>query len=141
MLLKLQNRQSRRPSLLPMPSSAGSGAKGRRPYMFRMHCQFALVLAVAGLLWIPELSVAQDSPVQGQVAVATAAGSPAVLAELRRGEAVVIYENAALIIAAQSAPLIDVLRQVCSQIGAELDAPSEATELTVGFFGPGPARE
>jgi hypothetical protein len=54
---------------------------------------------------------------------------------------VVIYENAALTIATQSAPLINVLRQVCSELGAELDAPSEATVPTAGFFGPGPARE
>jgi hypothetical protein len=109
--------------------------------MFLMRSQFALVLIVAGLLWIPELSGAQDSPVQGQVAAATASGSPAALAELPRGEAVVIYENAALTIAAQSAPLIDVLRQVCSQLGAKLDAPSEANEPVVGIFGPGPARD
>jgi hypothetical protein len=109
--------------------------------MFLMRSQFALVLAIAGALWIPELSGAQDSSVQGQVAVAAASGSPAALAEVPRGEAVVIYENAALTIAAQSAPLIDVLREVCNQLGAELDAPSEANEPVVGIFGPGPARD
>jgi hypothetical protein len=58
-----------------------------------------------------------------------------------RGEAVVTFENAALTIASQGAPLIDVLRQVCSQLGAALDAPSEANQPVVGIFGPGSARE
>ena len=109
--------------------------------MFLMRSQFALVLAVAGLLWIPELSGAQDSQAQGHVTAATASDSSAALAEVPRGEAVVIYENAALTIAAQSVPLIDVLREVCKQLGAELDAPFEANEPVVGIFGPGPARE
>jgi hypothetical protein len=54
---------------------------------------------------------------------------------------VVIYESAVLTIAAHGAPLIDVLREACSQLGTELDAPSDANEPVVGFFGPGPARE
>ena len=53
----------------------------------------------------------------------------------------VIYQNAELTIAAHGAPLIDVLREACSQLGTELDAPSNANEPVVGFFGPGPARE
>jgi hypothetical protein len=39
--------------------------------MFLMRSQFALVLAVAGLLCIPELSGAQDSLVEAQVAAAS----------------------------------------------------------------------
>jgi hypothetical protein len=109
--------------------------------MFLMRSQFALVLAVAGVLWIPELGGAQDAQLQGHVTAATASDSSAALAAVPRGETVVIYENATLTIATQSAPLIDVLREVCSQIGAELDAPSEAHEPVVGIFGPGPARD
>jgi hypothetical protein len=109
--------------------------------MFLMRSQFALVLAVAGVLWIPEPSGAQDSQLQRHVTAATASDSSAALAEVPRGEVVVIYEKAALTIAAQSAPVIDVLREVCKQLGAELDAPSEANEPVVGIFGPGPARD
>jgi hypothetical protein len=107
--------------------------------MFLMRSQFTVVLAAAGLLWIPELSGAQDSRIQGQVAAASR--PTAELAAVPRGEALVTYENATLTIASQGAPLIDVFRQACSQLRATLDAPSEANQPVVGIFGPGSPRE
>ncbi len=109
--------------------------------MFLMRCQFVFLLAVTGLLSFPSLSGAQESQSQGQATAATDPESLATLAEMAPGQTMAIYQNAALTIAAHGAPLIDVLREVCSQLGAELDAPSEANEPVVGIFGPGPARE
>jgi len=107
--------------------------------MFPMRSPLVFVLAVTGLLWVSPLSRAQDSRIQGQAA-ATAASAVA-LSEVPTGQAVVMYQNGGLTVEAQSAPLIDILREVCGQMGAELDAPPEAIEPVVGFFGPGPARE
>ena len=109
--------------------------------MFLMRSQFVFLLVVTGLLWAPSSSGAQDSPSQGQAIATTDPESLATIAEISPGQAVVIYQNAELTIAAHSAPLIDILREACSQLGAELDAPSTANEPVVGFFGPGPARE
>jgi hypothetical protein len=109
--------------------------------MFLMRSQFLFLLVVTGLLWVPSLSGAQDSPSQGQAIATTDPESLATIAEISPGQAVVIYQSAALTIATHGAPLIDVLREACSQLGTELDAPSDANEPVVGFFGPGPARE
>jgi hypothetical protein len=109
--------------------------------MFPMRSRFVFVAAVAGLLWVSPLTAAQDSRISGQAAATTASASAAALAELPTGQAIVEYQNAAVTVKAQRAPLIDVLREVCTQIGAELDAPPEANEPVVGIFGPGPARE
>jgi hypothetical protein len=65
---------------------------------------------------------------------------PAALPKVAAGQAVVTYENGQLTIEAKNAPLIDVLRAVCSQIGAELDAPPEAREPILMTLGPAPAR-
>src|SRR6266404_293947 len=104
--------------------------------MLSRRWQFALVLAVAGLLWLPARSWAQDPQVQEQARVKAPPGPSATLAEMAPGHVVVTYENRQLTIEARNAPLIDVLRAVCSQIGAELDAPPEAREPILLTLGP-----
>lgn len=109
--------------------------------MYFMRSQFMLAIAAMSLLSVSALSRAQDSQVRRQAAVTPVPGLSAALAQLPTGEAVAVYANSELTIVAQRAALIDVLREACSQIGAELDAPAEANEPLVGVFGPGPARE
>jgi hypothetical protein len=53
---------------------------------------------------------------------------------------VVIYEHPELTIKSHGASLIDVLRAVCAQIGAELEAPSLADDVVLGIIGPGDVR-
>jgi hypothetical protein len=57
------------------------------------------------------------------------------------GQAVVTYQNGQLTIEANNASLIDVLREVCKQIGAELDSQAVADERVFNVLGPGPTRE
>jgi hypothetical protein len=53
---------------------------------------------------------------------------------------VVTYDIAGLTIKSHGASLIDVLRAVCAQIGAELEAPSLADDVVLGIIGPGSVR-
>jgi hypothetical protein len=53
---------------------------------------------------------------------------------------VVRYENGELTVKANNAPLVDVLRAICGQIGAVLEAPAEAREPILMTLGPAPAR-
>jgi hypothetical protein len=53
----------------------------------------------------------------------------------------VAYTAGQLTIVAHNSTLVDVLRAVHAQTGAELDVPSNATERVVASLGPGPARE
>ncbi len=108
--------------------------------MLSRRWQFAFVLAVVGLLWLPAQSWAHDPQVQEQARVKAPPGPPAALAEIAPGQVAVRYENGQLTIEAKNAPLIDILRAVCSQIGAELDAPPEAREPILLTLGPAPAR-
>jgi hypothetical protein len=59
------------------------------------------------------------------------------LAGVPSGQVVVTYENAELMIKSHSASLMDVLRAVCAQIGAELEAPSVGDDVVLGVLGPG----
>jgi hypothetical protein len=61
--------------------------------------------------------------------------------QIPQGQAAVTYENGQLTIKAKNAPLSEVLRAVCKQIGAGLDAQTDAREPVLGVLGPGPARE
>src|SRR5438034_4254095 len=103
--------------------------------------QFAFVAALAGLLWLPARSWAQDPPVQEQIKVRAPNEPPAAFAQVPAGQAVVTYKNGQLTIEANNASLIDVLRAICKQIGAELDAQAVADERIFSVLGPGPARE
>jgi hypothetical protein len=92
------------------------------------------------LLWLPAGSRAQNPQAQEQATANAAPEPPASLAEVPEGQVVVRYENGELTIKANHAPLVDVLRAVCGQIGAELDAPTEAREPILIILGPAPAR-
>ncbi|SRR6266403_1412884 len=109
--------------------------------MLSRRWQFALVLAVAGLLWLPARSWAQDPQVQEQIKVRAPNKPPAALPQVAAGKAVVTYQNGQLTIEANNASLIDVLRAVCKQIGAELDSQAVADERVFNVLGPGPTRE
>ena len=108
--------------------------------MLSQRSRYVFVLAVAGLLWLQARSWAQDPQVQEHARVNAPPGPSAALAEMAPGHVVVTYENRQLTIEARNAPLIDVLRAVCSQIGTELDAPPEAREPILLTLGPAPAR-
>jgi hypothetical protein len=93
------------------------------------------ILAIASLLTVP-LGAAQDQPVQ-EASVAEQVGTSS---EISPGQLVVIYENGELTIKANKVSLLEVLRRVCSQIGAQIEAPPMASEMIVAELGPGPAR-
>ena len=95
-------------------------------------------LTIAGLLIVPKLG-AQDQPIPDQPKVAEQVGRSDTLAELSRGQLIVIYENGELTIKAKGVPLLEVLRKVCSQIGAKIEAPPGSSETTFADLGPGPA--
>jgi hypothetical protein len=110
--------------------------------MLSMRSQFVLLLVVIALLYLSAQGWGQDSERQGQAAVAAATPSlPAELAQVPASESDVTYANGQLTVKANNAPLIEVVRAVCAQIGAELDAPSEPGDPVLGVFGPGPSRE
>jgi hypothetical protein len=90
------------------------------------------VLAVAGLLANSAGSWAQTQP---------AATAPVEFSQIPQRQAVVTYENDQLTIKAKNAPLSEVLRAVCKQIGAELDAQTDAREPVLGILGPGPVKD
>jgi hypothetical protein len=102
--------------------------------------QFATLLAVTSLLWFPAVSWAQGPQVLGATTV-PAPELPAALARVPAGKAVVTYMKGQLTIKARDARLIDVLREVCDQIGAQLDAHAAAEQPVLGVMGPGPAAE
>lgn len=108
--------------------------------MLSMRSRFALILTVAGLLWLPAGSWAQDARAHEQAAATAPTQLPAGLAEVPDGQVVVSYHEGELTVRARNAALIDVLQAVCNQIGAVLDAPPEATEPVLAVLGPGPAR-
>ncbi len=108
--------------------------------MLSKRSQFAFILAVVSLLWLPGASWAQNP--QGQERkIATWLDDPsAALAEVPAGQVIVTYENGELTIKAKNAPLVEILREVCAQIGAELDAPPQAREPIFVILGPAPPR-
>jgi hypothetical protein len=108
--------------------------------MLARHSQFVLVLLVMAFLCLPAQGWGQNS--QGQEAAASATSAlPAELAQIPAGTSDVTYLNGQLTIKAHNAPLMEVVRMVCSQIGAELDAKSEPRGSVVGIMGPGSAKE
>ena len=102
---------------------------------------FAIALAVACVLGLPARSWAQDRLAHEPAATGTRGELPAALQELPAGRVVVSYVDSKLTIKARNAPFIDVLREVCSQLGTELDAPSDADDPVLAVWGPGPPRE
>src|ERR1700757_2501079 len=106
------------------------------------HSKFVLGLAVLAVLGFVVQGWGQESQVQGQAGVATGAPTlPAALAQVPAGKSEVTFANGQLTIKAHNAPLIEVVRAVCTQIGAELDAKVEPRAAVLGIMGPGPAKE
>jgi hypothetical protein len=104
-----------------------------------MRSQFAFISAVAGLLLLSAESRGQNVPAPApEQASATA---PDDWANMPSGQAVVKYLNGKLTVRANNARLSEVLREVCTQVGAALDFPSGADAPIFGVVGPGPARE
>jgi hypothetical protein len=102
----------------------------------------ALILLGTMFLGCSTPGWAQQAGVQDPETAAASYDVPAALAAaVPEGRVAVKYEDGDLTIQAHTVPLIDVLRAVCVQIGAELDAPLEANETVVAVVGPGPARE
>lgn len=110
--------------------------------MLALRAQFAFVLALAGMLWWPAGSCAQNPQVQEQSAGLTPTGPASALAQIASGQTVVRYQNGKLTIMARNAPLSDVLRAVCAKTGAVLDdVPPGADQPIFATLGPGRARE
>ena len=109
--------------------------------MFSIRWQLVILLVVTIFLCNPTTSFGQKSQAQSSVATAVPDAELAALAEVPSGQVVVTYENAELTIKSRSAPLIEVLRAVCQQIAADLDAPPDVDETVLGVIGPGPAGE
>jgi hypothetical protein len=87
-------------------------------------------------------------PAPGQQSNAKPASTPALsdqlpaeLHQVAPGKAVITYANGELTIKARGASLVDVLRAVCSRIGAELDASGVRDEAVLGIAGPGTVRD
>lgn len=110
--------------------------------MLSIYSQRTFLLAVTGLVCFSMRSWSQAPPAKESATAQLAAEVPApAVTEVTEGQAIVTYESEQLTIKAQNAPLIEVLRAVCTQIGAELDAQSEPNEPILGVFGPGRAHD
>jgi len=109
--------------------------------MLSARSEFAIALALTCVLGLPARSWAQDRQVHEPAATGTRGELPAALQEVPAGQVVVSYVDSKLTIKARNAPFIDVLREVCSQLGTELDAPSDADDPVLAVWGPGPPRE
>ena len=109
--------------------------------MLSARSEFAIALALTCVLGLPARSWAQDRQVHEPAATGTRGELPAALQEVRAAQVVVSYVDSKLTIKARNAPFIDVLREVCSQLGTELDAPSDADDPVLAVWGPGPPRE
>ena len=96
---------------------------------------FLLLLAGAGLLIHPSRSGSQTTQVSDQ-AVTIAAPE----LDIHSGLVMATYEDGKLTVSVGNVPLGQVLRAICSQIGAEFDAESESSEPVIGSFGPGDAK-
>ena len=103
--------------------------------------QVLMVSALIVLFAHVELGLAQQSNAQPASTPALSDQLPAELNQVAPGKAVVTYENGQLIIKARGAALIDILRTVCSRIGAELDARDVRDEAVLGVAGPGTVRD
>jgi hypothetical protein len=107
--------------------------------MLSIRGQVVTTIAVGVLLCSPLASWAQTS--QGPAPELASREQSVKLAGVPAGQVVVIYEHPELTIKSHGASLADVLRAVCAQIGAELEAPSLADDVVLGIIGPGAVRD
>jgi hypothetical protein len=108
--------------------------------MLSMRSAFVFILTTAVLLSVPAAGADNSHP-QGNVVLATPSEVSSILAEVPEGQVVAIYENGALTIVSHNAGLSDVLRAVCSKVGAKLEMESEDREPVAGILGPGPVQQ
>jgi hypothetical protein len=109
--------------------------------MVSLRGQLLMVIALGVLLCSPIASWAQRSRKQGSAPELASREQSLELAGVPFGQVVVIYEHPELTIKSHGASLMDVLRSVCGQIGAELDGPSLPDDVVLGIIGPGPVRD
>ena len=109
--------------------------------MFTKASRLLVIFAMAALLTIPKTNWAQDNEVGAQATTTQPAAASVAYDEMSPGQIIIKYENGYLTIQARNAPLLDVLRRVCSEIGAECDSPAGSSEPVFADLGPGPARE
>ena len=109
--------------------------------MQAMQSRFLVILTMAALLNLPTTNWAQDNPVQERPTAAGPAEASVTLDEMSPGQVIVTYQDGELTIKARNAPLLEVLRKVCSEIGAEFDSSAGSSEPIFADLGPGPARE
>jgi hypothetical protein len=103
--------------------------------------QFSITFAVAVLLCSPIASWAQRSRKQSPAPELASREQSLELAGVPSGQVVVTYGHPELTIKSHGASLMDVLRAVCAQIGAELEAPSLPDDVVLGIIGPGTVRD
>jgi hypothetical protein len=118
--------------------------------MSSVRLQFALALFVTACLCTPVLSAAQHHTRKSKKkAVAKvqqsqpdpAPAPPPTPEQLPAIAPKLTYQNGLLTIVAQNSTLDDILRDVHSKTGANIDVPGPATERVVGQFGPGSPRD
>jgi len=109
--------------------------------MLSLRGRLPIVVAVAVLLCSPIASWAQRSRGQSPAQELASREKSLELAGVPAGQVVVVYEHPELTIKSNGTSLIDVLRTVCGQIGAELDAPSLPDDVVLGIIGPGTVRD
>jgi hypothetical protein len=105
-----------------------------------MPLRFSVILTIAGLVNVP-MTGAQGQLVQEQATLPQTAEQSGTLAEIAPGQVVVSYENGELAIKARNVALLEVLRQICTHVGADIDAPAGASEPVFVDLGPGPVRQ
>ena len=108
--------------------------------MLSMRGKLLIVIALGILICSPIASWAQHSQRQGVASELASREQSLELAGVPSGQVVVTYEHPELTIKSHGASLMDVLRAVCAQIGAELEAPSLPDDVVLGIIGPGTVR-
>lgn len=108
--------------------------------MLSMYRRVTTILTII-CLGCPSAGWGQGKKPQNPPTATLAGGEQRAMAVVPTGQVAVLYQNTDLMIVSHKAPLLDVLREVCSQIGAELDAPFSADDMVQGVIGPGAVRE
>ncbi len=102
-----------------------------------MRSQFVFSLIAVILVLLPAMMWGQTAPTPGSAAEVV----PVAKAQAPSAKLDVTYVNSQLTIKASKAPLIEVLRAACTQIGAELDAQVQPEDPVSGTLGPATAKD
>src|SRR4051794_20136593 len=129
--------QARRTQRRPASRSRRKRSEGGRMSAV-VQSHLLTISAIAAILGAPAIAAQQQTvEVRPVAAGASALGA---LAEIPPGKILVTYNDGQLTIKARNAPLLEILRKACQQIGAEIEVPPGASELVFADLGPGPAR-